>query len=572
MVWPLWLIPPEQDGGASSPYSIRVQKSCRKQRRFGQGERCMCGFAVAIDWPEADAVVRQLIQGLLHRGDVTDPIVAPRQNTAMGTRRLRIVDAENAVQPQISWDGRLAVAFNGEIYNHIELRRELSGLGVRFRTQSDTEVLANALQVWGQGALERFIGMYAFVAIDLMSGAFLAARDPFGVKPLYLIAAESGLLFCSEIRPLLEAVEAGEVMLLPPGHALSPTHCARFKSPVYPRADAPTQSCVQTLDRLLSEAVRRRLPPDLPVAILFSGGIDSTLVAHYTRQFRPDAPGYFVGAEEAPDYRFAVGYAEQTGFDLRPIKFDADSDETFSLIDRVVEVTESFEPNLVRGAVGSLLVAQHMHEDGFRVALCGEGADELFCGYPPLELAFQDGNVEGDPLRDECLELMHRVSLQRVDRCSMRYQVETREPFLDPSVARYALGLDARALVREVDGLPRGKAALRDLYDLYPDRLPRAIRDRTKVPFGEGCGLDVTPPDSAWKTRFNQAISDSDLRDGRKEFDGFSIQSKEELFYLRKLAQAMDVFRVPHLRSRAWISFPVARHLEKLKAHAHYSL
>ena len=134
-----------------------------------------------------------------------------------------------------------------------------------------------------------------------------------------------------------------------------------------------------------------------------------------------------------------------------------------------MEVTESFEPNLVRGAVCSLLAAEQMHRDGFRVTLCGEGADELFCGYPPLEVAFMGGDTDGRPVRDECLALMHRVSLQRVDRCSMRHQVETREPYLDPSIVRYALNVDADALVREVGGLPRGKAALRDLYDLYPD-------------------------------------------------------------------------------------------------------
>lgn len=154
----------------------------------------------------------------------------------------------------------------------------------------------------------------------------------------------------------------------------------------------------------------------------------------------------------------------------------------------------------------------------------------------------------------------------------MRHQVETREPFLDPSVVKYALNVDAEALVREVDGLPRGKAALRDLYDLYPDTLPSAIRDRTKVPFGEGAGLDVSPQDSAWKARFNGAISDSDLRDGQQQFEGFSVQSKEELFYIRKLAQAIDIRRVPHLRDRAWISFPVMQNIEKLKAFAHFSL
>jgi len=127
-------------------------------------------------------------------------------------------------------------------------------------------------------------------------------------------------------------------------------------------------------------------------------------------------------------------------------------------------------------------------------------------------------------------------------------------------------------LMREVDGMPRGKAPLRDIYDLYPDELPAAIRDRTKVPFGEGAGLDVSPQDSGWKARFNAAISDEDLRDGQREFEGFSIQSKEELFYIRKLAQVMDVSRVPHLRDRAWISFSVSQNIEKLKSFAHFSL
>jgi asparagine synthase (glutamine-hydrolysing) len=138
-------------------------------------------------------------------------------------------------------------------------------------------------------------------------------------------------------------------------------------------------------------------------------------------------------------------------------------------------------------------------------------------------------------------------------------------------VVNYALAIDAPALVREVGGLPRGKAALRDLYDLYPE-LPRSIRDRAKVPFGEGAGLDVSPQDSAWKRRFNEAISDAELRDGQKEFAAFNLQSKEELYYMRKLAQVMDVSRVPHLTDRAWISFPVTQNLEKLKAYAHFSL
>ena len=160
-----------------------------------------------------------------------------------------------------------------------------------------------------------------------------------------------------------------------------------------------------------------------------------------------------------------------------------------------------------------------MHRDGFRVALCGEGADESFAGYAPLAVAFNESAAEGQPVRDECLSLMNRVSLQRVDRCSMRYSVETREPFLDPAVVNYALNLDASALVREVNGLPTGKMPLRDLYDLYPDELPASIRDRTKVPFGEGAGLDTGK--DGWMRRFNEAMSDAELSDGKKEIRGF---------------------------------------------------
>ena len=185
----------------------------------------MCGIAVAVNWIEAEETVRRLVAGILHRGDITDPIAAPARDIAMATRRLRIVDATRGAQPQASFDGRLLVSFNGEIYNHVELRHELEKLGIRFRTESDTEVLANALQAWGPQAFKRFAGMYALVAVDTQTGEFLAARDPFGVKPLYLIQQGARFLFCSEIKPLLDVCPLGDVMLLPPGHLLTRNFC-----------------------------------------------------------------------------------------------------------------------------------------------------------------------------------------------------------------------------------------------------------------------------------------------------------------------------------------------------------
>ncbi len=514
----------------------------------------MCGIAVAIDWPEANGVVARLMAGIAQRGDVNDPVQSPAPNTAMGTRRLRIVDRDHAVQPQLSFDGQLWLSFNGEIYNYEALRAELVAMGVPFKTQSDTEVLVNALRVWGSKALTRISGMYAFVAYEPATGQFLAARDPFGIKPLYVIQNGNGFLFCSEIRPLLGAVEEGDVLTLPPGHLLTRNVCSTFESLLM----APPQSFVASdrtaLDRLMADAVASHLPTDLPFAVMFSGGIDSTLVAHYARQVQNDAPGYFVGGPDSTDYPFAMAYAETTGFNLKLIPFDPLSDDVFNALGEAVVACESFEPSLVRGAVCSMKLSEAIHNDGFKVALCGEGADELFCGYTPLEKAFGIDAGYGRAMREEILGLMNRISLQRVDRCSMHHAIETRVPFLAPSLANYARRLDANDLVRSVSGGMVGKAALRDLFDLYPRDLPRIIRDRSKILFSEGAGLKTKSEEFAWDERFEDAISDLDFIDGLKQFAGFNIHSKEELYYLRLLDQKMDVFRIPQLRFRPAIT------------------
>lgn len=512
----------------------------------------MCGIAVAIDWTGAEAAVRLLVGGILHRGDVTDPVTVPRPGVAMGTRRLRIVDAAQGAQPQLSFDGRLLVSFNGEIYNHAQLRRELEELGVPFRTRCDTEVLANALQVWGASALKRLSGMYAFVAYDAGTGEFLAARDPFGVKPLYLVQSGNGFLFCSEMRPLLDATESGDVMLLPPGHLLTRNFCTQFY-----RLPAPADlgaSSPETLDRILDAAVQSRLPDNLPVAALFSGGIDSTLLVHYARRLRPEMPGYFIGGRDAPDYAYARAYADQTGFEMREVPFEAQGPGTLALLESIVPTVEAFEPSVIRPSLYNYLVSQRIHADGFRVALCGEGADELFAGYAPLEHSFAQGNGLGRHVQEQCLSMMNRANLQRVDRCSMRFELEIREPFLDQSVVEHAAGLDASALLRSVNGLPRGKQPLRDLYDLYPAELPVLIRDRRKIQFDEGAG--IASESDGWAALFEDAISDRELADGARAFAAYDITTKEELFYMRALSAAMDVARIPHLRGRLRLYAP----------------
>jgi asparagine synthase (glutamine-hydrolysing) len=421
-------------------------------------------------------------------------------------------------------------------------------MGLVFRTGSDTEVLANALRAWGARALARLSGMFAFVALDLRNGEFLAARDTFGVKPLYVIQSGDGFLFCSEIRPLLEAAPEGDVLLVPPGHLLTRQGCGRFQAaPVTARENSPA-----ILDKILEQAVTSRLPDGLPAAALFSGGIDSTLLVHYARRHRPDMPAYFAGTPDAPDAIFASAYAEMTGLDLRKVECGA-GPENLALIESVAGAVEAFEPVVIRPAIYAWQVSRRIHQDGFRVALCGEGADELFAGYTHLERAYAMGQDAGRGVQRQCLDLMHRANLQRLDRCGMRFEVEIREPFLDGALAGYAGSLGVGALLKNVGGTLRGKEPLREIYDLYPGELPSMIRDRRKIGFDEGAGLK---DDGGWQDMFEAAMSDAELAEGQRQFAEYEIAGKEELFCLRALAKAMDISRVPHLKSRLRLVMP----------------
>jgi asparagine synthase (glutamine-hydrolysing) len=238
------------------------------------------------------------------------------------------------------------------------------------------------------------------------------------------------------------------------------------------------------------------------------------------------------------------------------VAVEAHCAEIFPLLGTVVNAVETFEPAVIRPSLHTYLLSQRIHRDGFRVALCGEGADELFAGYSPLENAFMQSNDAGRYVQQQCLNMMHRANLQRVDRCSMQFQLELREPFLDQAIVGYASELDESALVKQTSDAPIGKVPLRALYDLYPSELPTFIRDRQKMLFHEGAGGEVG--ETGWLDLFEAALSDADFYDGQREFSDFEITNKEELFYIRTLAAKMDVKRIPHLRGRLRLDMPLA--------------
>ena len=511
----------------------------------------MCGIAGAIGFSDAKEVARRIVSALGHRGDFSDPETEVGKNCALATRRLRILDWKRAVQPQVSFDGKIAVTMNGEIYNYVELRERLIQKGVRFKTDCDTEVVANALALWGASAVQEFNGMFAFVALS-DKGEYWVARDHFGIKPLYFMKVGSGVAFSSEIKPLLAAFPNDKACVeeLSPATLLHNGRMSSFK----PRTSvaAPSRDLnhnTKRLDRLLRNAVERRLPPDLSCAILFGGGIDSTLILHYAHLLNSKVVPYFIGSPLGSDYEHARRFTNDRGIELKTVSVNRP--QVFGILETIVGATETFEPNVIRNAVFSYFLAEAVHKDNIRVTLCGEGADELFCGYAEMGAALEktrSATVVRET-RSRFLGDLHRTQLLRVDRCSMRHQVETREPFLDRDVVAFANSLPMNQLVLG-PGASDNKLILRNIYSLHPRLLPADIARRKKVVFVEGVGMGDNSPSGPFFEHARDNITDTVFNDLKKRFADFKLKTKEEALYIDYLSRRIDVGRVPSLKKR----------------------
>jgi asparagine synthase (glutamine-hydrolysing) len=250
----------------------------------------------------------------------------------LGHRRLSIIDLGGGTQPMASADGSIIVTFNGEIYNYIELRQELSVLGSSFRTTSDTEVLIEAYRTWGPECIRRFRGMFAFALWDSRLQTMIVARDPFGKKPIFLVEASGGWLFCSEIAPLLEFpdVDRGfnrdafthyllnryvpspltffrSVKKLPPGSYLiwrnNKLRQVRYFAPPILTTNPDVRKFAEAIEMFrssLDESVKIRMRSDAPFGAYLSGGIDSSaVVATMARNSTSPVRTFSVGFNEA---------------------------------------------------------------------------------------------------------------------------------------------------------------------------------------------------------------------------------------------------------------------------------
>jgi asparagine synthase (glutamine-hydrolysing) len=377
----------------------------------------MCGIAGFAGRGTRDDLLA-MTEAQVHRGPDADGFhVDAERSVFLGHRRLSIRDATGGVQPMWNEDETICVIFNGEIYNHAELRRELEQHGHVFRSShSDTEVLVHGYEQWGAELAVRLNGMFAFVVFDARGRRLLLARDRFGEKPLYYYSADGLFAFASELNALTRhsaipatpsiaalrkffawgyipapAAYYEDTAKLPAGHVLefdlakrSATVRPYWQFRIEPRENnRPEADLVEELRHLLLQAVDRRLVSDVPLGIFLSGGIDSGLVAAAAVRQRPpeSVKAFTIGFVEKSfdESEYAATVARHLGIDhqLRVLHLDDAKALTPAVLSRLDEPLG--DPSIIP----TYLLAQFAREQ-VTVALSGDGGDELFAGYDPF--------------------------------------------------------------------------------------------------------------------------------------------------------------------------------------------
>jgi len=376
----------------------------------------MCGIAGIIrpdQYQDNPAEIRRMVQSLAHRGPDGDGVLI-QDGVSLGHRRLSIIDIDHGKQPLANEDRSVWVTFNGEIYNHQQLRKELVAMGHRFNTQCDTEVIVHAYEQWGDECVNRFHGMFAFAVVDYSRRRIMVVRDHLGIKPLYYRIGSGYFAFASELNALCQldgsaprgnplAVELflrfqyiptphtiyQNVFKLPPAHYMEIDFEGHVSQPTrYWDLQYNTlkgQSAEDWLDRveaILEESIEAHLIADVPVGVLLSGGVDSTLIAHIaSRSLGHQLKGFSIGFREDDhcELNYARQAAEKCGLDLHT---HIVTEDTLDILPEVV--AQYGEPFGDSSALATWYLAKLAREH-VPVVLSGDGADEAFGGYQSYE-------------------------------------------------------------------------------------------------------------------------------------------------------------------------------------------
>jgi asparagine synthase (glutamine-hydrolysing) len=457
----------------------------------------MCSIFGMFDLQPGDDLAGLRVQALelsrrqRHRGPDWSGVFAD-QGAILVHERLAIVDPASGAQPLRSRDGELALAVNGEIYNHRELRETSA---YEFTTGSDCEVINALYREHGADFVERLNGIFAFALWDARTRRYLIARDPLGVCPLYWGHDGQGrLCVASEMKSLVGV--CADVAAFPPGHVYdSHGQLSRYYRKPW-RDYAWTMGRhvdARELRHAFEQAVHRQLMTDVPYGVLLSGGLDSSLVAACAARFArqrveeddsaeawwPRLHSFAIGLAGSPDLAAAQVAADALGTVHHGFIYRFE--EGLDALPEVVRHIETYDVTTIRAATPMFLLARRIKAMGVKMVLSGEGSDEIFGGYLYFHKAPSAREFHEETVRK--LDALHSYDCLRANKAMMAWGVEARVPFLDLEFLDVAMSMDA---VHKMAGNARiEKAVLREAFE---GALPEAILWRQKEQFSDGVG------------------------------------------------------------------------------------
>ena len=498
----------------------------------------MCGIVGIFNVAEqSDALRRKALEmsrKIRHRGPDWSGIWCGG-SAVLAHERLSIVDPKSGGQPLVSPDGKQVLAVNGEIYNHQEIRRRYAGK-YEFQTGSDCEVILALYRDKGPDFLEELSGIFAFALYDAEKDAFLIARDPIGVIPLYIGYDPEGKIYvASELKALEGQCERYEPFL--PGHVYWSREpgVKRWYTRDWMSYDAVKDNPADPaeLRAALEAAVKRQLMSDVPYGVLLSGGLDSSVISAIaekfsamrieddskTRAWWPRLHSFAVGLKGAPDLEKARMVAEHIGTVHHEINYTIQ--EGLDAIRDVIYFTETYDVTTVRASTPMYLLARVIKSMGIKMVLSGEGADEIFGGYlyfhkAPDARAFHEETVRK-------LSKLHLYDCLRANKSLSAWGVEGRVPFLDKEFLDVAMRLNPSAKL-----CPGKTIEKRIVREACEDLLPAEVAWRQKEQFSDGVGYSWI---DTLKKITSESVTDDQMLHAAERFPIHTPQNKEEYYY-----------------------------------------
>jgi asparagine synthase (glutamine-hydrolysing) len=427
--------------------------------------------------------------------NLKDSLLA-ESRVAMGHSRLKIVGAENITQPFTSCDGKLSLIHNGEIYNYQKLKTFLMRHH-EFSTGSDSEVIVHLLEETYCGDLLDAVrkvtslldGMYALAVTDGKS--LVAARDPIGKKPLYYIRNENITYFASEKKALWNGkdnpyrLNPGDILYID-NEFINIFEGNHLQLPQIDIVDF--RESVEQYKKALIIAVQKRLTGlrEANLGVIFSGGIDSVLIAQLLQREGKNVICYCTGTEESGDIIAARSVAEMLGFSLKTTIIDESTVE--EILPEIIQNVEESGLLQVEVAVPMYLAAKLAAKDNIRVMYTGQAADELFAGYPWYnDVLRKSGYLQLHERLWEDLNFLYTDTLEREDKLTMAHSIELRAPYLDRDVIQTAMRISPKLKIENESDALRKRVHRQAAVELG---VPANLAFRIKDPAQSGSGIN----------------------------------------------------------------------------------